>query len=179
MQKNSSQTAGVFNFALITAGACAELSQAWPAMFLDLLVRPVNRRLVVALTDNQRVGTVGKTLQVDGVATGGVEAGLLHHACAQRVIDIYLHEAGVPGRELEHRTVHACLNVLYHVVHRLDVRIHFVAVDVVCVFNDVHQVVLITDAECHFFGEFLIIWAKAVQDSLSYLMISMVLKQLT
>lgn len=54
--------------------------EAWPAMFQDLLARPVDRRLVVALTDDQRVRTVGKSLQVDGVATGGVEAGFLHHA---------------------------------------------------------------------------------------------------
>ena len=53
---------------------------------------------MAALTDNQRVGAVRETLEVDSVAALAVDVGHLLYACTESIIDVHLHETGILGR---------------------------------------------------------------------------------
>ena len=54
------------------------------------------------------------------MASGAVDVRLLHHACSESIVDVDIHKTSVLGRELERRTVHACLELVCDLAHRLD-----------------------------------------------------------
>ena len=85
-----------------------------------LLVGPADGGLLAALADDQRVGTVRETLEVDGVVALAIDIGHLLYACAESIIDIHLHETCVLGRKVEHRAVHAGLEAVCNLADRLD-----------------------------------------------------------
>ena len=55
-----------------------------------LLVHPADGSLAATLADDQRVGAVCETLEVDGVAACAVDIGHLLHACAKCIVDVNL-----------------------------------------------------------------------------------------
>ena len=112
-----------------------------------LLVHPADGGLLAALADDQRVGAVCETLEVDGVAACAVDIGHLLHACAKCIVDVNLDEARVLGRELECRTLHASLETVRNLLDRLDGN-RFRRVDVCLVFLQVHCGSAVTDDEC-------------------------------
>ena len=78
------------------------------------------------------------------MASGTVDIRLLHGNRAKSVINIQLHKACVLGRELEHRTLHACLEAACNLVDRLDRN----RVEECVVFFKVYRICLVTDDKC-------------------------------